>query len=420
MYGHYLKETLTHDPAFGIEELQIVGKKIEEKYNTFDTEEMYSLPRLYDNNPLVKQTKLETSPSFSLSEKWLLFDTVLDTAVQKTVELENTGCCALQYEWIRLDPITELQKQRADSKFLLSERKGVILPQKSKTFVFSFESEIEGIFTDGYRLETTPKAFRDCDEVYLKGVVISNDENDVSKVVQKEETNSVYIVMSDIVNEIIDNLPDPKPPKDNRDELRKVKVFLLQERFIEANKNIYLESKVSSISQDLLQSFYFLHMNAVSCMGEDASVTNKVWDYSLLNLRTLIQRIGDEEKRLTLLNVLLELMKVLEKEQHEKLEKETRSLQSKIRSSIMYEQLSNAIDEILDTASFLEETIVNAETAKRNPKDPPISVQAKEERQQRYKNQLELQAKTIFASCISRVESQWDYYLEANTNLSQL
>lgn len=347
------------------------------------------------------------APAFQLSENDILFDAIPGELVQKEVVLENTGCCSIQYKWVKVEPITSLQKKRAESKFMLStEGKGILLPQKTKKFVFSFESDMEGIFTDGFKLETIPKAYCDCDEVKLKGVVISEEQQDLEPFVEKEEENGVYIVMHDIVERVIDNLPEPAPPKDNRDEMRKIKVDLLREKFVERNKHLYHEVTTFSISEDLLHAFHCLYTNAATILQQ----SNTVWDYSLFSLRALVQQITEDEKRHTLLVVLLELMRVLDKEQVEYIERETAKLETKIRRSIMYDQLMGAMTEFLDTAGFLDESMISSEAAKKANANT-----SEKEVKDKYIAALQTQTKTILGNAITRTEKQWDFHLKTNS-----
>jgi hypothetical protein len=66
-------------------------------------------------------------------------------ATQQIV-VKNTGTCALQYMWNKTEPVDQLQEARMANKFnLSSESKGILLPNTSKTFHFSFLPDIEGV-----------------------------------------------------------------------------------------------------------------------------------------------------------------------------------------------------------------------------------------------------------------------------------
>ncbi|KAF0983180.1 hypothetical protein FDP41_011158 [Naegleria fowleri] len=427
-YGEILSKTFKHDPAPELEELKIQGKAFTAKYQTFDVEEEFSRNiHSIHNEDIIEddhETFEDTSnvPSFSLSENDILFDCTPNKQCKKEVILENTGCCALRFKWVNLEPVTDLQRIRAASKFLLTDEKsGILLPNTKKSFTFSFESDIEGIFTDGFRLETIPKAFTDCDRVLLKGVVIANDkefdpsEYEVFKSSESsavcDNDHSVEILNSSSPNDKLDHLSD------HRDEMRKIKSDLLREKFVERNKDlISQEFHLSVISEDLLQAFYCLYMNAQSIVlnqsSQSSKLPNTTWDYSIFALRTLIQQIQDESMRHGLLSVMLQLVRVLEKEQLESIENETRNLESKIRQSIMYEQFVEAIDEFLDTATFLQDSMLNVSN---DPKK--INKEDTSEAKKNYLKNLTHQTFTIVGNTISRVETLWKQYLENNSKL---
>lgn len=423
-----MSKTFKHDPAPELEELKIQGKAFTAKYQTFDVEEEFSRNiHSIHNEDIIEddhETFEDTSnvPSFSLSENDILFDCTPNKQCKKEVILENTGCCALRFKWVNLEPVTDLQRIRAASKFLLTDEKsGILLPNTKKSFTFSFESDIEGIFTDGFRLETIPKAFTDCDRVLLKGVVIANDkefdpsEYEVFKSSESsavcDNDHSVEILNSSSPNDKLDHLSD------HRDEMRKIKSDLLREKFVERNKDlISQEFHLSVISEDLLQAFYCLYMNAQSIVlnqsSQSSKLPNTTWDYSIFALRTLIQQIQDESMRHGLLSVMLQLVRVLEKEQLESIENETRNLESKIRQSIMYEQFVEAIDEFLDTATFLQDSMLNVSN---DPKK--INKEDTSEAKKNYLKNLTHQTFTIVGNTISRVETLWKQYLENNSKL---
>ncbi|KAG2378672.1 hypothetical protein C9374_007820 [Naegleria lovaniensis] len=425
MYGEILSKTFKHDPAPELEELQIQGKSITANYQTYDIEEEFS-PNIYstqDDDVIEEDTS--NVPSFSLSENDILFDCTPNEQCKKEIILENTGCCALRYKWVNLEPVTDLQRIRAASKFLLTDEKsGILLPNTMKSFTFSFESDIEGIFTDGFRLETVPKAFTDCDRVLLKGVVISDTkefdplESQLVNNATEEYHNSNCVEISN--SSSLRSTPSEKLP-DHREEMRKIKSDLLREKFVERNKELLQEFRLSVISKDLLQAFYCLYMNAqtivLNSQQSPSSMPNSTWDYSIFALRTLIQQVQDESTRHGLLSVMLQLLRVLEREQVENLEQETRNLETKIRQSIMYEQFVEAIDEFLDTASFLHDSMFNSTNT--DPKKPSGSTTKEDspETLKTYLKNLTHQTYTIFGNAISRVESLWKQHLENNSKL---
>jgi hypothetical protein len=64
----------------------------------------------------------------------------------QNVVVKNTGTCALQFTWSKSAPVDKLQESRMTNKFnLSSESKGILLPNASKTFHFSFLPDIEGV-----------------------------------------------------------------------------------------------------------------------------------------------------------------------------------------------------------------------------------------------------------------------------------
>ncbi|KAL9652352.1 hypothetical protein ABK040_012008 [Willaertia magna] len=362
-YGEFLSNTLNHDPAPEIGGLQIIGNKISEYEDTLVKKEDFleQSDVVTSISPFEEQQSTLSSfstPYFNLSENDILFDAPPSKLIKKEIELQNIGSCALQYKWVRIKPLTQLQEKRAEFKFQLSsESKGIILPNRTKVFTFSFSSNEEGIYTDGYRLETIPRATCKSNEVNLKGVVINDKQSDISLFQAKEEKESIYLVMHDIVNSMIDSLTEPKPLPDNTEQIRETKMDRLRERFTDTNRGMF-EGSLKSISTALLKAFQYLALNTIKLLSSEETITNKLWDYSLYSLRIMIQRVTNEEKRQFLLNLLLELLKVLEKEQTTELDYKNKGLEHKIRYSVMYDEILNTLDEIVETACFLEETVV--------------------------------------------------------------
>ncbi len=143
---------------------------------------MYKCSQVFNINK--KRNRQKEGPKFSLSTNSLLFECEPFVLAKSSVSLTNIGSCALQYFWEEKEFSNRLQKIRSNDKFqLASVASGVILPNTSINFLFSFKSDIEGIFVEEFILRTIPAVdSRECNShLRLKGIVIAQ-ENHISTV----------------------------------------------------------------------------------------------------------------------------------------------------------------------------------------------------------------------------------------------
>merc|ERR1712072_1666545 len=77
---------------------------------------------------------------------------------------ENIGTTAIFYKWVKVESTPSLDTSltggaHSQGQVYCRDRTGVLLPGHTKDFSFSFRSNVAGIFTEKWTLQTTPSLF---------------------------------------------------------------------------------------------------------------------------------------------------------------------------------------------------------------------------------------------------------------------
>lgn len=140
----------------------------------------------------------------------------------------------------------------------------------------------------------------------------------------------------------------------------------------------------------------------------------------------MIQQIEDVDKRETLYRIMYDIQKAsLGKTKAREIEMafELKSLQSKIYYCIAYEQLSDAIDQMVDTSQFLQEKQVQtSEAVKKQVANAKKPLESDEEIQkkikEKFKQELFTQSKVIMNHTLDRMQSMFKESQGRNSEFS--
>ncbi|KAJ3032732.1 hypothetical protein HK097_005128, partial [Rhizophlyctis rosea] len=149
--------------------------------------------------------------------KRLGYETVLGEVGSSSLTVHNRGKGAVGFEWVLEGKSGGLKTKAVHDgvqRFYFYHRKGVILPNTAFDFPIMFKSANPGIFTQRYRLVTTPRVPEWVDmTVTLQGIAIEPDTTlskrlEIEKMLERRQATTAA---TETINTIFRNLFRPRP-----------------------------------------------------------------------------------------------------------------------------------------------------------------------------------------------------------------
>ncbi|PAA71094.1 hypothetical protein BOX15_Mlig027551g1 [Macrostomum lignano] len=144
-------------------------------------------------------------------EARVFLDSMVGQPTSQYLEFENDGTTVLFYRWRRLEQANPFGLVKPPvRRFYFDTSGGALLPGELMHFPFIFKSNQPGLFTERWRLDTTPSLLGGADlTVTLRGVSLETDGN---VEVRAELDNSLahrraVRLVDDILKELLNSLP---------------------------------------------------------------------------------------------------------------------------------------------------------------------------------------------------------------------
>ncbi|KAJ3033439.1 hypothetical protein HDV00_006346 [Rhizophlyctis rosea] len=224
----------------------------------------------------------------------LSYETVLGEADSSVITVYNRGKEAFHFEWVE-DARSNVLKTKAVhdnvQRFYFYHRRGVILPDTAFDFPIIFKSANPGIFTQRYKMVTTPRVPEWVDmTVTLQGMAIEPDTT-YSKRVEIEkmlERRQATAAATEIINSILRNLFRPRPIVSAtisgrvREERKRKATSREEEVFVKKNEGLHLYYTPKTFTEFhtlATETYEVLHLPA------------EEWDCDVRKLNDLIESI---------------------------------------------------------------------------------------------------------------------------------
>lgn len=153
-----------------------------------------------------------------LSKKHLTFTAVQGTIACDSIWVENIGNTVVFYEWrkVKMPNLHQSCMNDMDSRFFCHYSKYLLKPGESRNFIFSFKSDIHGIFNEAWELYSDPKLVEPLQPILLAGHSLTIDTHREFRegFDKKILDDFVWRSMKEIVSDIVDDVrtTDPPPP----------------------------------------------------------------------------------------------------------------------------------------------------------------------------------------------------------------
>jgi hypothetical protein len=158
----------------------------------------------------------EDTDDLVFAAKRLGFQVHLNEITSSVLTIHNTGTSAYHFEWVRLNvanPLKTSASKDGIGRFYFSHKKGIILPGSAFDFIIIFKSANPGIFSETWKLLTSPIDTEIARTVEFQGVAI---ELDHAKEARKRteamlEKRIATVFAQEIINDLLLSLPSQKP-----------------------------------------------------------------------------------------------------------------------------------------------------------------------------------------------------------------
>lgn len=92
--------------------------------------------------------------------------------------IKNTGSTTVTYEWKKIARGDYIRSKNSDGiqRFYCHYPRDILKPGESKTFIFSFRSEIPGIYNEEWEFLTDPELMERAPLLNLSGMATKDDD----------------------------------------------------------------------------------------------------------------------------------------------------------------------------------------------------------------------------------------------------
>ena len=117
-------------------------------------------------------------PLIEFDKSYLCMMTPTHNIKQDQVILRNSGTTTVTYEWKRIERGDYIPSKNSDGvqRFYSHYTRDNLKPGESKPFIFSFRSEVAGIFNEEWELLTEPQLLYPAPILNLSGMAVKEDE----------------------------------------------------------------------------------------------------------------------------------------------------------------------------------------------------------------------------------------------------
>ena len=246
--NEYFKRVENEGENITILEKELIKDGKEGKVGTTDDEKEIEaiedmLPKSGPNMLLYGKTEGNNNDTNNNDGTRLLLTSNVKAQSDGTIVAENIGTTAIFYEWVKLESTPALDPSltggaHSQGQLYCRDRAGVLLPGHTKDFSFSFRSNVAGIFTEKWAINTTPSLFNGISqEVTVRCVVVEEDVyvKQREAIENKLAEQALVHGVEDILRDVVRDIRTPPPPPPTEEEL-KIKDF--------ENKNTDLPTKI--------------------------------------------------------------------------------------------------------------------------------------------------------------------------------
>lgn len=158
----------------------------------------------------------ENSDDLIFASKRLGFLVVMNEISSSVLTIHNTGTSAYHFEWVRVDTENQLRTcacKDGIQRFYMSRKKGIILPNTSFDFVIIFKSQRPGMFSETWKLLTSPMNTNVENTVEFFGTAfeVNNSMESRRNIDQMLEKKVANTLAKDIIEDLLHMLPTKKP-----------------------------------------------------------------------------------------------------------------------------------------------------------------------------------------------------------------
>eukprot|EP01135_Chromosphaera_perkinsii_P011600 Nk52_evm39s2449 gene=Nk52_evmTU39s2449 len=237
--------------------------------------------------------------------------------------MRNIGSSTLFMNWKRIYSDNNFGVPFADDgiqRMFFESKDGTILPGEEVKFPIMFKSCSAGIFTEIWRLETTPKTQNKVPDIILRGVAHTGDlfakqrQCLLSDLKERVKTTCISEILEGIIRNVRPRVPPPsRPDKQLLEELCFIEKNTETELFCSWEMLHSLQSLAETGNRILfLDSWKKENRGTEEEAYQSPLFPSKPWDLSLSTLNTILNAIPEgmddntREDMLTTMNVVIE------------------------------------------------------------------------------------------------------------------